>query len=151
MSNRPPALDSDKPLSDPTKDLFGHAPFAKALAAAISGYKASEGIVLALYGPWGSGKSTVLGFVEHELEQLPVAAHPVTVTFNPWWFSGHENLAKAFLSQMQAVLPAKYGRFKKLGEKLSEFSGAIGTAADTLGPSSASHGRGKWPRRRWDS
>lgn len=143
MSNEPTTLDSDKPLSDPTKDLFGHAPFAKALATAISGYKSSDGIVLALYGPWGSGKSTVLGFVEHELETLPAATRPVTVTFNPWWFSGHESLARAFLSQMEAVLPTKHAGFKKLGEKLNEFSGAIGTAADILGAKFGVPGAGK--------
>jgi predicted KAP-like P-loop ATPase len=143
MSNNTSSLDSDKPLVDPTKDLFGHATFAKALAIAVSGYQSSDGIVLALYGPWGSGKSTVLGFVEHELEKLPVATRPVTVTFNPWWFSGHENLARAFLSQMEAVLPAKHAGFKKLGEKLNEFSGAIGTAADILGAKVGVPGAGK--------
>jgi predicted KAP-like P-loop ATPase len=103
------------------------------LARAIRGYRSSNGIVLALYGPWGSGKSTVLAYVEHELEQGPEAEQPVVVSFNPWWFSGQEHLARAFLGQLQAVLPAKYAGFKALGNKLSKFGGALGGVADVAG------------------
>lgn len=128
-------LSSDRPSMDPAQDLFGHAPFAKTLASAIRGYRGSDGIVLALYGPWGSGKSTVLAYVEHELENGPEAERPVVVSFNPWWFSGHENLAKAFLGQLQAVLPAKYKGFEKVGNLIAEFSGALGGVADVAAKS----------------
>ena len=101
------ALSADRPSTDPKDDLFGHAPFAKSLSNSICRYPGSDGLVLALYGPWGSGKSTVLNFVRHFIEERPEAEQPVIVIFNPWWFSGQENLARAFLGQMQAVLPGK--------------------------------------------
>lgn len=126
-------LSADRPCADPAHDLFGHAPFAQTLAHAIRGYRGSDGIVLALYGPWGSGKSTVLAFVQHELENGPEEDRPVVVSFNPWWFSGQEHLAKAFLGQMQAVLPEKYEKFRALGDKLAEFSEALGGVGDVLG------------------
>lgn len=124
------ALSPDRPSTDPTQDLFGHAPFAKTLAKAIRDYRGSDGIVLALYGPWGSGKSTVLAYVQHDVERGPEEDRPVVVPFNPWWFSGQEHLAKAFLGQLQAVLPAKYKGFEKIGNLLADFSGALGGAAD---------------------
>lgn len=93
------ALSADRPSTDPKDDLFGHAPFAKSLADSICRYPGNDGLVLALYGPWGSGKSTVLSYVSHYLEQLPDGDRPAVVTFNPWWFSGQENLARAFLGQ----------------------------------------------------
>jgi predicted KAP-like P-loop ATPase len=123
-------LSSDRPSTDPKQDLFGHAPFAKILAKAIMGYRDSDGVVLALYGPWGSGKSTVLAYVQHELESYPEDTRPVVAPFNPWWFSGQEHLAKAFLGQLQAVLPAKHKGFERIGNLLAEFSGALGGAAD---------------------
>lgn len=129
------ALSSDRPSTNPAQDLFGHAPFARTLAKAIRNYRGSDGIVLALYGPWGSGKSTVLAYVQHELESGPEEVCPVVVPFNPWWFSGQEHLAKAFLGQLQAVLPAKYKGFEKIGNLLAEFSGALGGAADLAGKS----------------
>lgn len=133
MSTQEPSLSPDRPSSDPARDLFGHAPFARTLAKAIAGYRDAEGIVLALYGPWGSGKSTVLAYVEHELGLLDAETQPVVVTFNPWWFSGQEHLARAFLGQLQAVLPTKHAGFKELGNKLSQFSSAIGGAVDVAG------------------
>lgn len=133
MSNESASLSADRPLSDPAQDQFGHAPFARTLAKAIRGYRGNDGIVLALYGPWGSGKSTVLAYVQHELEHGPQDGQPVVVQFNPWWFSGQENLAKAFLGQLQAVLPSKFAGFKALGDKLGEYSGALGRAVDLAG------------------
>lgn len=126
-------LSSDRPLTDPNDDLFGHAPFSKHLADAIHRQKGADGIVLALYGPWGSGKSTVLSYALHYLKQVPEPERPVVVQFNPWWFSGQENLARAFLGQLQAVLPEEHGGFKELGNKLSEFSEALGGAAEIAG------------------
>lgn len=41
-------LSADRPSTDPAEDLFGHAPFARTMAKAIQGYRASDGIVLAL-------------------------------------------------------------------------------------------------------
>lgn len=133
MNNNITSLSADRPSTDPAEDLFGHATFAKTLADAIRGYRGSDGIVLALYGPWGSGKSTVLAYVQYELEHGPENDCPVVVSFNPWWFSGQEHLAKAFLGQLQAVLPEKYAGFKALGQRISEFSEALGVATDVAG------------------
>lgn len=127
------ALSADRPSSNPQDDLFGHAPFAESLANSICRYPGNDGLVLALYGPWGSGKSTVLSYVRHFLEQRPEAEQPVIVTFNPWWFSGQENLARAFLGQLQAVLPAKSEKFKKLGDLLGDFAEGVGGLIDLSG------------------
>lgn len=127
------ALSADRPSSNPQDDLFGHAPFAESLANSICRYPGNDGLVLALYGPWGSGKSTVLSYVRHFLEQRPEAEQPAIVTFNPWWFSGQENLARAFLGQMQAVLPAKNAKFKKLGDLLGDFAEGVGGLIDLSG------------------
>ncbi|QMR83467.1 AAA family ATPase [Enterobacter roggenkampii] len=126
-------LSTDRPSSDPIEDLFGHAPFAESLASSICRYSGNDGLVLALYGPWGSGKSTVLSYVRHFLEQRTEEEQPTIVTFNPWWFSGQDNLARAFLGQMQAVLPAKSEKFKKLGDLLGDFAEGVGGLIDLSG------------------
>ncbi|MBC3488911.1 AAA family ATPase [Pseudomonas sp. SWRI50] len=127
------ALSADRPSSNPQEDLFGHAPFAESLANSICRYPGNDGLVLALYGPWGSGKSTVLSYARYFLEQRPEAEQPAIVTFNPWWFSGQENLARAFLGQLQAVLPAKSAKFKKLGDLLGDFAEGVGGLIDLSG------------------
>lgn len=135
------SLSADRPSTDPKEDLFGHAPFAKSLADSICRYPGNDGLVLALYGPWGSGKSTVLGYVNHYLEQQPEDNRPVFVTFNPWWFSGQENLARAFLGQLQAVLPAKNEKFKKLGDLLGDFAEGVGGLIDLSGMTGGAAGK----------
>ncbi|MFZ1181160.1 MAG: P-loop NTPase fold protein [Herbaspirillum sp.] len=125
-------LSADRPSTDPKEDLFGYAPFAENLADSICRYQDSDGLVLAIYGPWGSGKSTVLGYVNHYLEQQPDESRPVVVAFNPWWFSGQENLARAFLGQLQVVLPTKSEKFKKLARLLGDLAEAVGGQAGTL-------------------
>jgi len=109
------ALSADRPSSNPQDELFGHAPFDESLANSICRYPGNDDLVLALYGPWGSGKSTVLSYVWHFLEQRPEAEQAVIVTFNPWRLFGQENLTRAFLGQLQAALTTKSELLIKLG------------------------------------
>lgn len=125
-------LSADRPVTDPSCDLFGYAPFAQRLTKVLCNYNSSDPLVLGLYGSWGSGKSTILKFICHNLAELQENERPIIIEFNPWWFSGQEHLAKAFLGQLQAVLPKKYATFKKLAEALGHFSESLGGAIDTV-------------------
>ena len=133
------ALSADRPCTDPKDDLFGHAPFARHLAKSIRCHRGGDGLVIALHGPWGSGKTTILNYVCHylEAEKSDNADPPVVVHFNPWWFSGREDLAQTFLRQLQAALPAKNAKFKRLGELLDKYGeslgGFVGAAVDATG------------------
>jgi predicted KAP-like P-loop ATPase len=111
---------SDNPLIDPANDMLGYVPFSKLLAQSISRICPKEGIVVAINGPWGSGKSTILNFVlyylEHEFADQPV----IPIHFNPWWFSGREDLTRLLIGQIRARLGDKdYGELKG---KLADFT-----------------------------
>jgi len=67
------------------EDLLGYYPFAETLTEGIYNCQSADGLVVALYGPWGTGKSTLLNFVEHALTKKE--KHITIVRFNPWWFS----------------------------------------------------------------
>jgi predicted KAP-like P-loop ATPase len=125
-------LSADRPSTNPTDDLYGHAPFAESIARSIVGYRGTDGLVLSLYGPWGSGKSTVISYVQHYLEQHPEADRPVIVAFNPWWFSGQDDLARAFLGQLQAVFTSSE-KLKEIAESLGQFAVGLGGLADLSG------------------
>ena len=64
-------LSADRPQTDPSQDLFGYAPFAQTLTKALCNYRTSDSLVLGLYGDWGSGKSTILKFICHNLKEVP--------------------------------------------------------------------------------
>jgi predicted KAP-like P-loop ATPase len=98
----PDGPSADRPLSDPGDDRLGYAPFAAALAKGIGEMSAPDGLVVAIYGAWGLGKTTVLNFVEHYLgEQYPNEF--VVVRFNPWWFTGRVDIAAAFFAQLRGI------------------------------------------------
>ena len=63
------SLLNDKPIGQPKDDKFGFSPFAEAIAQAIVKNKNPEGTVIAVHGPWGSGKSSVINLVKYHLER----------------------------------------------------------------------------------
>ncbi|HEY9602683.1 MAG TPA: P-loop NTPase fold protein [Allocoleopsis sp.] len=122
-------LSADNPLIDPNDDRLGYAPFAKNLANSICQMSPPDGFVMAVYGAWGSGKSTLLNFIVHYLEQKPESEQPIIVPFNPWWFSGHEDLTKRFFDQLQAVLSNKLKSVAKgLTKRIASFADTVSEA-----------------------
>jgi predicted KAP-like P-loop ATPase len=121
-------LSGDKPLINPIDDKLGYAPFAKYLADGISKMAPPEGIVIAVYAPWGMGKTTVLNFVANFLEQK-AEDELIIMQFNPWWFDGHENLTKLFFSELHLTLDSKLDKAKENAKdlliKLGEFGNFV--------------------------
>jgi len=120
-------LGADKPLTNPKDDQLGYASFARHLAESICNMSPVEGLVLAIYGPWGSGKTTLLNFVVHYLQQRP-SERPVIVPFNPWWFSGHEDLTRRFFARLQAVLSKEKVVKEDLRKKIADLAELLSEA-----------------------
>ena len=95
---------NDAPIKVPAEDRFGMDPFAQALAASIRKIKAPEGTVIALNGPWGSGKSSAVNLILHHLKDAIAAGEIAVVNFACWWFRGEEALALAFFRELYAGL-----------------------------------------------
>ena len=95
---------ADKPLIKPQQDRLGYAPFARHLADSICQMNVLGGFVIAVYGPWGFGKSTLLNFLDYYLQQKPENEQPIVVHFNPWLFSSDEDITKRFINQIQMSL-----------------------------------------------
>jgi len=118
-------LSADKPLIEPQEDQLGYALFARHLAFSLTRMVPAEGFVVAIYGPWGSGKTTLLNFLFHYFREAPVDEQPIIVPFNPWWFSGHEKLAKHFFDQLQASLATSDVDLTLLQGKIAEFADMV--------------------------
>ncbi len=113
-------LSSDNPLTHPDQDELGYSSFAQIMAKSIVNMSPSDGLVISLNGPWGSGKSTVLNFVIHYLNQYDLKLRPIVVQFNPWWFSDREDLIRLLIGQIRSTLGKK--DFSELKKKLATFS-----------------------------
>ena len=89
-------LSVDSTLTDPKADRLGYAPFARYLADSICNMDFTGGFIIGVYGSWNSGKSTLLNFIVHYLKQKPENEQPLIVPFNPWSFSGSEDIPRRF-------------------------------------------------------
>lgn len=118
-------ISGDNPLQDPAQDRLGYAPFARALAQALSDMPSSKGLVVAIYGPWGSGKTTILNFVKHYLNNQPEKHRPILIDFAPWWFTGQHDLTERFLDQLAGHLKHTSGIPAGVLKLIAEFANAV--------------------------
>jgi len=91
----------------------------------------NEGAVVGVLGPWGSGKTSFVNLVRRHLENSGVKVFD----FNPWMFSGADQLVDAFFVEVSAQLRIRGGLAeigKLLGEYGEAFSGIGGVATKAL-------------------
>jgi len=94
----------DNPLSTSSEDALRRAPVAHSFARQVRELDTTEGAVIAVLGPWGSGKSTFINFMREGFALDPPLA---VIDFNPWLFSGTEQLADHFFAEMASQLQLK--------------------------------------------
>ena len=121
---KPDILLADQPLEDTKDDCLGYASFAKQVAQIISRMPA-EGLVMAIRGDWGMGKSTVLNFIERCLRESAGENPPIIVRFNPWWFTGREDLILQFFDSLQDGLGVGGTEMEGLRSSLAHFAGLV--------------------------
>lgn len=94
-----PTLSGDSPICTVDDDLLGRRDFAGHLADQIRAAPRSEGFVIGLVGPWGSGKTSLLNLAVTQLE-----TEFAIVRFEPWLFTGADQLLPRFFSELGAQL-----------------------------------------------
>lgn len=108
---------ADRPISFRSEDLLGRWGFADSLASAIKGWKGNDSLVIALYGDWGTGKSSIKNLIFEALRESKEGS-PHIVDFNPWQWAGQDQLADAFFSEISRALrrvrPGKKGLLTRL-------------------------------------
>jgi hypothetical protein len=112
----------DNPIRTRAGDRLGRARFADHLTTFLAEETADEGLVVALTGPWGEGKTSVLNMVRERLE----CEHARTIlSFNPWMFSGRDQLVRVFFEQAAAQLRLKGRAGQELADRLLSYGQAL--------------------------
>src|SRR5438128_502355 len=99
----PVQFSADRPISCLKEDQLGRGDFAIALTNALVQWKGHDSLVAALYGDWGSGKTSI----KNVILGLLAKAKPKyqVVEFNPWRWSGDtEKLLFAFFEEVAAAI-----------------------------------------------
>ena len=147
--DRPPVEFEDQPIDSPEEDRFGFDPLAKAIADSVANMEAPHGTVLAVNGPWGSGKSSVINLVRYHLEDETRTGDLEIAEFKCWWFRGEEALLLAFLHVLcSAMKPAEGDQAEgdqakeviaKLGSQLLiKASPVVGSVLNVMTPGAGS-------------
>ena len=118
----------DDPIQNASEDLLGRSSFVEKLAEAISTATPTSSFVIALYGTWGSGKSSVKNLLLNRLREQ--GGEITIVEFSPWIISGQEQLIEAFFRDLWIKL---YGRNEQEAQrgaartlaKLAAYSGLL--------------------------
>lgn len=89
--------------------------------------------VLALIGPWGSGKSSILNLVADRLRSTDGTDRAWVVTeFNPWYYEGLAALQAGFFREISSSVPSgrswrKFrNRMADLGDAIAPFGSLVG-------------------------
>jgi predicted KAP-like P-loop ATPase len=112
-----------RPRSSPDSRGSGcSSTFAKAIAEQILASPAVDSYVVALMGPWGCGKTSMVNMIAEEAQLRSEAL--VVLHFNPWIFSGTEQLVGHFFRELGAQLSeVKQGKFNSVASSIKTYAG----------------------------
>jgi predicted KAP-like P-loop ATPase len=99
---------ADRPRTRLEEDELGYRDFAEAIAAGLAERTGDDGLVVAIHGKWGSGKTTAVNMAIDALERREAGKEEdertIVVRFNPWWFSEQKDLTRAFFTELTASI-----------------------------------------------
>lgn len=117
---------ADRPINTKQEDLLGRKSFSNQLGKAIYEYDAKDGLVIGLFGKWGTGKTSVINMAENEIKQLAVNDEnkPFFIRFSPWNYSDKNNLISLFFQKLKIEIKSRGNKEinKKLGKVLNDYS-----------------------------
>ena len=119
---------TDKPINTEEQDLLGRATFSKQLGKAIYEYNAKDGLVIGLFGKWGSGKTSIINMAENEINRLAKEDEnkPLFLRFSPWNYSDKDNLISLFFQSLKTKIEVQSNKqIKKIGKAISDYAGAF--------------------------
>lgn len=126
----PHMFSSDRPIEVAIADRLNRSTFADRVAHAIANWRRRDSLVVGLYGAWGVGKTSIVNMVIECLHREP--GGPLVVHFNPWEWSGHEQLAKALFLEIEAGLRRSDANTGSLVEKLRQYTTILTGARRTI-------------------
>jgi predicted KAP-like P-loop ATPase len=115
-------LAADAPIREPDEDRLERIDFARAVAAMVRSAPRHAGFAIGVTGVWGSGKSSVINLALAELEG---DGGVELLEFNPWLFSGTEQLVEHFFDELSAQFAESSDRRLQRTAKLLRAYGQV--------------------------
>lgn len=100
QDGKPVGLRGDNPIRRAEQDSLGRSGVAESFARQVLALDVTEGVVVGVLGKWGSGKTSFVNLARAEFER----AGATVLDFNPWMFSGAQQLVESFFVELSAQL-----------------------------------------------
>lgn len=117
-----PIIRNDEPIDHAESDTLGRSKLAKVLIEELDDLDATSGAIMAIMGPWGSGKTSLLNLMTTEIERENRFA---VVRFNPWMFSGSEELVERFFGELADQRGKKSDKLKDIATKVGSYGSLL--------------------------
>jgi ABC-type uncharacterized transport system ATPase subunit len=114
------AVPNDNPIREAPEDTLKRAPLAASFAKQVLDLDVSSGFVVAVLGPWGSGKTSFLNLAREGF----ATGEASVIDFNPWMFSGAEQLVDSFFAELSSQLRLKAG-LQDVADDLADYGEAF--------------------------
>ncbi len=106
----------DNPIREHEDDVLGRSHLATSFVGQVLSIDAAEGLVVGVLGSWGAGKTSFINLARNDLANAGAAI----LDFNPWMFSGAEQLVESFFVELAAQLKIRPG-LADVGRDLEEY------------------------------
>ena len=107
---------TDAPIRNPEDDVLGRVNLAASFSEQLLSFDVTEGVVVGVLGPWGSGKTSFVNLARKHLQSAGI----VILDFNPWMFSGTEQLVSSFFVELSSQLKVRPD-FAEMAETLEDY------------------------------
>lgn len=116
MDKKVVGINADNPITKLEDDALGRVKPASSFARQVLAIDSSEGVVVGVLGAWGSGKTSFVNLARSFFNESEV----VVLEFNPWMFSGADQLVQSFFIELSAQLKFRPG-FAEIGELVEDY------------------------------
>lgn len=123
----------DVPIKKQCDDLLHRRDFAIKMGKSLIETSAKDGFCVGVYGPWGSGKTSVINMILEEIENIEVDEElkPIVLTFNPWNFSTSDQLIQQFFLLLSDRFSSmKNTKLSKIGAEIKKYSDMLDVFGD---------------------
>ena len=120
-------IPADNPIETVDDDCLDREGSVQSFTEHVLNLDTSKGAVVGVFGPWGSGKTSFINLAKKKFKEKKI---PV-LDFNPWMFSGAEQLVGRFFNELSAELRLR--NFDVAGKVLKEYGDVLTAPLSFLG------------------